>query len=393
MKLTTASSCLLKKIMGKKYLIIQLGHFGDCLYTTTIAKQIKNDFPNSHITWAIAPRYSSILYLNPHVDNVWEIETKKEYQCDPDWDLFLADVNEKKKKGEFNEIIFSQILPFNLNKCTGTIRGSILNTYPGPITVSVKPVLYLSHQEIANVKNFAEKNKLRDYTQVVLFECVATSKQSIIDIDFALRVARHITKTNKDVLFIISSLTSLNTNNSQIIDASEVSFRENAELTKYCNLLIGCSSGITWVSTSEWAKKIPIIQFLKKNYLMYQGVKYDHELWKLDSENIVEMIDFDEKTAMDCIETALLNFELCARKYHQNFYVSYEHFSFIVNMQLEQNEFFKVFQMFEVFSKHNPHLKKERLIGILGYKIFLFTGIKTGRLAKRVVRFMGLNKK
>jgi hypothetical protein len=254
--------------MGKKYLIIQLGHFGDCLYVTTIAKQIKNDFPGSHITWAIAPRYRSILYLNPDIDKIWEIETKMTDPCNPDWQPFLANIEERKAKGEFDEVIFPQILPLNLSKCTGTIRGSLLNAYPGNITVPVSPVLQLTREEIENVKKFAEQNRLNQYKHVVLFECVPNSGQSVIDIDFALRVAGSVTQKNKDVLFIISSLKTLNTGNNQIIDASTVSFRENAELSRYCTLLAGCSSGITWVSTSEWAKKIPVIQFLNKKYFI-----------------------------------------------------------------------------------------------------------------------------
>ena len=57
----------------KKIIIAQSGNYGDCLYATTIAKQIKSESPESHLTWAISTKYKSILDLNPHVDEVLEI--------------------------------------------------------------------------------------------------------------------------------------------------------------------------------------------------------------------------------------------------------------------------------------------------------------------------------
>lgn len=367
-----------------KFLIIQLGHFGDCLYVTTIAKQIKNDFPFSHITWAIASRYRSILDGNPDVDRVWEISTSKVYPCDPDWKPFLLDVHKRKGDGEFDEVIFPQVLPFNLKNCTGTIRGTLLNSYPKPITVPVTPVLRLSQKEIENVKNFAFRNRLADFQQVVLFECNPTSKQSPVNISMAIRIAEYITKQNKEVLFIISSIQSLSTSNDRIVDASEISFRENAELIRYCDLLIGCSSGITWVSTSEAAKKIPMIQLLSPDYFLCHGVKFDHALWNLNTHNIIEMTDYDEQKATNCIEAALLNFNECAKQYQQEYIVDYYHFSRIVNLQLELYEFLKIFRMYRSFSIHNPCLRKSELLKILTSRMLLFPFVKFGRLPKKI---------
>ena len=38
----------------KKIILVQLYSNGDCLYATAVARQIKQDFPGSHLTWAIA---------------------------------------------------------------------------------------------------------------------------------------------------------------------------------------------------------------------------------------------------------------------------------------------------------------------------------------------------
>jgi len=47
-------------------------------------------------------------------------------------------------------------LPGNLQNYDGTIRSSIFNAYPHPITVPVTPVIRLSQAEVDNVRRFAE---------------------------------------------------------------------------------------------------------------------------------------------------------------------------------------------------------------------------------------------
>ena len=56
----------------KRFLIGQLGSFGDCLFATTVARQIKNDYPDCHLTWAVGSIYRSILDGNPYIDDIWE---------------------------------------------------------------------------------------------------------------------------------------------------------------------------------------------------------------------------------------------------------------------------------------------------------------------------------
>jgi hypothetical protein len=51
-------------------LLVQLYANGDCLYATTLARQIKHDYPGCHLTWAISPSCKSIIDLNPYVDAV-----------------------------------------------------------------------------------------------------------------------------------------------------------------------------------------------------------------------------------------------------------------------------------------------------------------------------------
>ena len=304
--------------MSKTFLIGQLERFGDCLFATTLAKQIKHDYPDCHLTWAIGSKYKSILDLNPHVDEIWEIPVGNGNYDGVVWNNFESEALKRQANGEFDEIIFSQIAPRNWIKYNGTIRGTILNAYKKPITVSVEPIIRLSEKEVENVKLFAEKYNLNEFENVVLFECAPGSEQSKINTEFALEVAQNITEKNKNVCFILSTAQRLASTNSNILDASELTFRENAELTRYCTLLIGCSSGITWLSTSDWAKKLPTIQLLNSKLMIFAGMHYDFEVNHLDTSQIIEMVEFDEQRAIDCVLSVIENgVEKAKKMYHQ----------------------------------------------------------------------------
>jgi hypothetical protein len=332
--------------MSKKFLIGQLGRFGDCLYATTLAKQIKYDFPESHITWAITPKYKSILDLNPNIDDIWEVDADDSNYDKSGWKKFETEALKRKENGEFDEVILSQIPPRNWINFTGTIRGTILSAYKNPITVSVEPIVKLSQTEIENVHNFAKKHNLHQFENVVLFECSPGSKQSKVNVDFALEVSREIASKKENICFIISTAEKLAFTNRQIIDASELSFRENVELTKFCSLLIGCSSGISWLSTSEDAKKLPTIQLLDSEFLIYAGMHYDFEINGLDNRHILELVNFDKLKVVNCVNKVLASsFEAAKDIYQQDYKPNFLHLKNItksvIGSKYQSNEIFE----------------------------------------------------
>src|SRR5688572_15501940 len=58
----------------KKILLLQLYSNGDCLYATTVARQIKADYPGCQLTWAIADFCKAIIDGNSYVDKVMPIK-------------------------------------------------------------------------------------------------------------------------------------------------------------------------------------------------------------------------------------------------------------------------------------------------------------------------------
>src|SRR5262245_14953733 len=168
----------------------------------------------------------------------------------PAWERFKREARLRYERGDFDRLFLTQIYPDNFGNYDGTVRTSIFRSYPGPITVPVTPVIRLATAEVEASKEFAERHRLGSYRNVILFECSAGSGQSFVTPDFALQTARGIVARQPNTAVILSSHLAVDSGDPRIIDGSTLPFKGNAELAKSCTLLIGCSSGISWLTTS-----------------------------------------------------------------------------------------------------------------------------------------------
>ena len=326
----------------KRFLIGQLGKYGDCLFATTIARQIKSDYPDCHITWAIGSMYRLILNGNPYIDEIWEFPLSSNNSLSDSWKKFEHEAFNRKNLGDFDEIIFTQIYPNNFKNFDGTVRSSIFRAYNKPITVPVSPVLRLSPKEVENVRIFAESHHLKDKKHVILFECSPKSDQSFVTLDFAIEVSKKLIQKIPDLYIILSSNESFTSPEACIVDASTLSFRENAELTKYCTLLIGCSSGISWLCTSDWAKPLPMVQLLTKYTGAYASMVQDHKYHGIASDLIIEMTECSVDKLSHCIEAILTEgFSLAHQKYHERIRINFRHYTNIIVTFLLKNGKYK----------------------------------------------------
>ncbi len=319
-----------------KILLGQLNSIGDCLYATTIARQIKEDFPGCHLTWAIASYCRQVIKNNSYVDDVWEIQAPNKKEERKFWNGFEAEAKRRLKNGDFDKAFFTQIFPNNIQNYDGTVRSSIFRGYPYPITVPVQPVIRLTDEEVQNVKSFAERNRLNEKSSVILFECSSSSGQSFVTPEFAVEVSKQVIQKEKNWAIILSSNKKIDTGYPNILDGSTVSYRENAELTKYCSLIVGCSSGISWICTSDWAKPLPFIQVLKGKTGMYASMVHDAEYFGLPTEHIIELFDCTSQQLTECIRNALNNFAEAREKYHQKVRVRLNHyFPFVLSVMVK----------------------------------------------------------
>jgi hypothetical protein len=289
---------------------------GDLLYATAIARQLKEeDDPGCHITWAVATPFKNILLHNPFIDHLWEIPAAN--YLDIKEHVFRQvenDVQQRMDSGEWDEVICPQLLYDNMWRYDGTIRRAVLKAYNGYIN-NITPVVRLAEDEVHRVQTFSIAHTLKKYKHVILFECNPLSGQSSMTSQLALEIASEILKFFPNTAFILSSNNKIASLDSRIIDGSQLTFRENAELTHYCTLLIGCSSGITWLSTSDWAKQLPMLQLSSTGI---NPVGRDFKREGLNCQQLVEMYRFSKATVVACLKLILAgDFGQAKAKYDQ----------------------------------------------------------------------------
>lgn len=323
-----------------RVLLGHLGKKGDCLYASAVARQIKADLPRSHLTWAVGSPCRSIVEGNPYVDAIWEVEMGGRYDMDETWYRFEAEALRRRDAGEFDQIYFTQVPPAQFQNYDGTVRASIFRGYPRPITVPVNPIVRLDESEVERVREFVTANRLGDYENVVLFECSSASGQSFVTTEIGLEVARQIVDGRDDTCVVMSSDIEIGAGDPRIVDASSVSFLGNAELVKSCNLLIGCSSGISWLCTSDWAEMPPTIQLLKKETSVFASFVHDHEYQGLDTSGIIEMTDCPAERIADCATTALQDsFAAARQRFHQTIPLNFNYYGKTFRMLMRRREF------------------------------------------------------
>ncbi|CAN5488891.1 hypothetical protein BH10ACI2_BH10ACI2_03770 [soil metagenome] len=276
--------------MEKRVLLGHLNSNGDCLFATVIARQIKEvDYPGCHLTWAVSTKCKQTIVLNPYVDEIWEIPVEKSLVSLKEWNSFVTEAARRRENGEFDEVFLTQIAGDNWFRYDGGIRSSIHNNYPFKITAPLQATIQLSDSEVENVAAFAAKHKLAEYKQVILVECGADSFETALNPRSALGLANDIVANNTGTAVILSSNKTIETTSDAVIDASVLSFRENAEITKYCDLFIGCGSGISWLTTTDWAKKLEMIMVIDQGQNVFPSMIFDHEYFNLPTGHIIEI--------------------------------------------------------------------------------------------------------
>ncbi len=323
--------------LPKKILLVQLFSNGDCLYATTIARQIKNDFPNCHLTWAIAVSCKSIIANNPFVDEIMEVNdiSKNDERA---FRKFKKDVYQRQSAGEFDEVFITHIMDTNQANYDGCIRSTIFRSYPKPVTVPVQPVLRLSDEEIKKVEVFSAANNLPGYKHVILFEFAPLSGQSAMTKQMAIEIAENLTE-NKEIAIILSSANKIQHGNKNIIDGSVLTLRETAALTHYCTLLLGCSSGITWISTSDAAKQLPMIQILNPYTTWVNPISRDFERFGIDTSHVIEMTKVEKNLIITCVKQALVDFRMAKKIFNQQIPLQFKTSRNIVYNLLVYREF------------------------------------------------------
>lgn len=343
-----------------RILLVHLFSNGDCLYATAIARQIKNDYPDCHLTWAIASFCKSIIDNNPYVDQVRVVENISKNNL-KEFRKVKKQVLAEKKEGIWDHVYITQNMDENQAYYDGCIRSGIFRTYPQPITVDITPVLRLTEFEKKRVQEFASNNLLERFKYIILFEFAPQSGQLPITYDFAVSLAERLAR-NPQVAVILSSAQKVKHECNSIIDGSVLTLRETAGLTYFCTYLIGCSSGITWATTSDGAKFLPMIQLINANTSWINPVSRDFERNGLPINNIIDILTIEEDYIEKCVTSCFQSFDDARNKYSQQIPLSFKTSRRIVYNLLSQLQFKSIFKHIKVNTEvygHNVQFYKQ----------------------------------
>jgi cephalosporin hydroxylase len=297
--------------------LVQLSAYGDCLFATLVARQIKRDHPGCHLTWVIGDKFASILDGNPHVDVIRKIVlSSRDEAFSSGWEKAKTWVADQVRMRNLEKAYFTQIFPDNIRYYDGLIRTTIYGAYDKQITGPHLPEVFLTEAENRNVADFAVKHCLREFQHVFLFECGPGSGQSPLTPARAEALAHALVKDHPEVVFLMSSSETVVRPSPQVVDASSLTYRENAALARYCTGLVGCNSGITWLTTSTAGKALPMLQILTKpnGSFRWGSVAMDFRRLRLDESRVIEMAEPGDTRIIRCIEKWLSESHSAARR-------------------------------------------------------------------------------
>ena len=287
----------------ERILLGQLGANGDCLYATILARQLRNDYPKAHISWAISSQCVDLLRNNPDIDEAWEIPVGGWDQHEAMWRVFEREASRGSIQRDYDLVLLSQIWPNNFQNFDGTVRPSILRSYGRPITVPIENVIRLTAAEIDHVEQFVKEHRLRDFEHRILFECSSKSGQSFVTPELAQEIARRVYEILPSATIVFSTNIPMRLDDERSRYAGTLSLRETAHLTHDCTLFVGAGSGSTVAATSTASRPLPMIQLLSAATSVFASFAHDFEYFGTPGRPVLEMTNQDAEDIADCIAT------------------------------------------------------------------------------------------
>lgn len=353
-----------------RILLYHLFSNGDCLYATVVARQIKHDHPGCHLTWAIAANCRSMIDNNPYVDEIIEITMNPNQDKEAEYYRHLDFFKIQKQDGVYDEIITTQIIGNAFSNYDGCVSTSIYRCYGRPITVGYKPTLVLTDDEKQRAQEFVKQNNLQAYKQVILFECAPMSGQIKFTLDFIENFTKIITKSG-DVAVVLSAAKKIPLEIDGVFDGSQLTIRETVALSNYCSLLLGCSSGITWATTSIEDRQIPMVQILDKEAYIFNPPSIVFEKTNQSLNGIIEMYQLDMDQLVDCIQKIFKQDFLSVQKiYHQNAPQNFKIFRGIVHTLILNKKFGSLVSFIKMNIKEHGYKRKMLLAISKGILLF-----------------------
>ena len=122
-----------------------------------------------------------------------------------------------------------------------------------------------------------------------------------------------------DCVVIISTHLDFASPDRRILNGKQLSYRENAELSHYCSLFLGCFSGITWLMTTDAAKKLPMVLFIGGKNGIFASLAEDHAYSGKPVDSIIETDSASIDAVTETVLAAVDDFKTARGKYNKKF--------------------------------------------------------------------------
>jgi ADP-heptose:LPS heptosyltransferase len=246
-----------------KILLVNFGAFGDILNSTPIAKHYKLVDPSCHITWMTREKYKSVIKNNPYIDNIL---TPKESHLGLEKAGGAANVHmtfllrDEILKLNYDKIFFVAPYTWTLtNKEFDVNKHTLLDVIKTKVSdindfaCDFIPVINLSEEEKKEAKSFFDS---LNGNKKILIEYENFSNQSPFNEKYIDKLCEFANNKNYDLIFsgkqepeFVKSLKQKYNVNFHMYNGS---FMSNAELYNLCDMFIGCCSGITCLTHSDY---------------------------------------------------------------------------------------------------------------------------------------------
>ena len=238
----------------KKILIVTLGGMGDILNTTPIARHYKAGDDLIHVDFLTKNKYGFLLNNNPDVDRV--ISTSPEFNS---WNNEVATKYFKDQLSfdEYSEVIFAA--PYMSPLYDKTERSTLLDMIKDESSgitdwaCDFKPYVFPNEEEINQADSFISETN-GDFK--ILIEYEYFSQQSFMNIDSIIQLCKQFNNKKYDLIFSGKNkpdyLDTLKCKYDSNIYYYGLSFLSNAKLYNSIDLFIGCSSGLTCLTASDF---------------------------------------------------------------------------------------------------------------------------------------------
>lgn len=243
--------------MNDKILIVGLGAFGDIINCTPIAKHYKLLNPNTKISWITRKKYNSVLFNNPNIDSLICIneDNLKNYNHAALTHIIKNSIEENFKD---HKIIFSS--PYMSNKYDGTDRSTLLDIIKDESS-GIKewecdfiPNIFLSDKEEQEAEHFF--NNLKSKNKTILVEYENFSEQTPFNLEYINSLCKKVNGLGYNIIFSGLRKPDYYEQLQQEYDISfyhySGTFLSNARLYNLVDIFVGCCSGLTCLTSSDY---------------------------------------------------------------------------------------------------------------------------------------------